>query len=151
MQELAIRKAMGIPKSNPIPMLKNTPYSGRRGLTMCDVLHPERCGSVACDAHFLDVIPQLFRRSLGVYVPVYAASTVAVQRAAVFKQPFKIAGKMLGGVLRSTVFLTAYVALAHRGVLLFCVGMPLLDSYDELYYSKIKIQRFTVSGSHDRS
>ena len=116
MQELAIRKAMGIPKSHPIPMLKNTPYSGRTGLTMCDVLHPERSGSVACDVHFLDVIPELFRRSLGVYLPVYAASTVAVQRAAVFKQPLKIAGRMLGGVLRSTVFLTAYVALAHRGV-----------------------------------
>ena len=117
-QEMCLRNAMGIPKTDPIPMLQNTPLAGRTGLTMCDVLHPERNGAAACDAHFLGVLPQLFKRSFGVYLPVYLASTVAVQRASVLKKPLQIVWKMLSGALRSTVFLTVYVAAAHRG------GMP---------------------------
>lgn len=112
---MCVRNAMGLPKTDSIPMLQHTPFAGRTGLTMCDVLHPERNGSVACDAHFLGVFPELFRRSIGVYLPVYAASTIAVQRAAVLKQPLHFAVKMLSGALRSSVFLTTYVALAHRG------------------------------------
>ena len=115
LQEMCVRNAMGIPKTDPIPMLQSTPLAGRTGLTMCDVLHPERDGAVACDAHFLSVFPQLFRRSIGVYLPVYAASTVAVQRASVLKRPLHFLGKMLGGALRSSAFLTVYVAAAHRG------------------------------------
>jgi hypothetical protein len=115
MQEMCVRNAKGVPKSDPIPMLRGTPYSGRTGLTMCDVLHPERNGPAACDVHFLDALPVLFRRSIGVYIPVYAASTVAVQRAQVLRKPLHFAGKMLSGALRSAVFLTTYVALAHRG------------------------------------
>lgn len=116
MQEMCVRNAMGIPKSDPIAMLKSTSFSGRTGLTMCDVLHPERNSAVACDVHFLDVLPQLFRRSIGVYLPVYAASTVAVQRASILKRPLHFATKMLSGALRSSVFLTVYVAAAHRGM-----------------------------------
>eukprot|EP00892_Ulva_mutabilis_P010435 jgi/Ulvmu1/7764/UM039_0072.1 len=114
-REFALRGSGHGDPGAPLELLRGTPLEGRSGVTMCDVLHPHSMHSGACDVHFASVLPPVFWRAVGVYVPVYAASMLAVQRGALFKRPLDLLGRSAAGVARSALFLALYVALAHRG------------------------------------
>ena len=80
----------------------------------CGMLHPTQPDH--CNKHFAGILPLLFSRSLAVYLPVYTASTLAVQRGRLLKRPQLVLSRMLLGIGRSSTFLAIYVAVAHRGV-----------------------------------
>jgi hypothetical protein len=79
----------------------------------CGLLHPTHPSS--CNRHAAGMLPLLFSRSIMVYLPVYSASMLAVQRAKLLKSPNAILARMLLGMTRSSAFLAVYVAACHRG------------------------------------
>lgn len=95
----------------------------------CAVTHPGQSHA----AHALRFLVAGVPRALPVYVPVYLISTALVQRGRLLKHPRRILGRAALGVLRSSLFLSSYCALAwasccavHHGSLL-CgpAGRPL--------------------------
>ena len=112
MQEFALRGTDRGAPDGALEALQGTPFEGRCGMTLCDVLHPHRR---TCDAHAVDVFPGAFWRSVAVYTPVYAASMVAVQRAELLKRPVDLLVRAAAGAARSSLFLSLYIVFAHRG------------------------------------
>ena len=74
----------------------------------CDIVHPGQ-GHLQHALWFaLRGVPAGFP----VYVPVYAVSTILVQRGNLLKQPTRVLTRASLGVLRSSAFLSSYCALA---------------------------------------
>lgn len=123
MQELALRN-VGRPPADP-SLLQSLPASAAPALAahgFCGLLHAEHPHE--CNHHFGSILPMLFSRSLTVYIPVYFASAVAVHRGRLLQKPVEIVGKMAFGMARSSVFLAAFVACAHRSAAISSLQCP---------------------------
>eukprot|EP00873_Tetraselmis_striata_P041904 jgi/Tetstr1/462168/TSEL_007233.t1 len=86
-------------------------FSGRPIERACQFVHP----GASCSGHAVTQLPANFRRALSVYIPVYVIPALLVHRHNVLKQPVDISSKVAKGILRSSLFLAVYVALAWRG------------------------------------
>lgn len=112
-QELGVRNVTTPGLLAPLEMLADTKFSATLDPHFHELLH----GHIDCDSHFWGLLPILFKRSLSVYLPVYSASTLAVQRSSLFTwgSSLSIIGKMFAASARSSAFLALYIASAHRG------------------------------------
>lgn len=110
MRELIARPAAG---PGPLASLRGTRQAGLAAALPCDFMHPGR----GCDAHALAFLPASYLRSLQIYVPVYLVPALLVHRQRLFLSPRAplLWARMGGGVLRSSLFLSLYCALAWRG------------------------------------
>ncbi|KXZ55453.1 hypothetical protein GPECTOR_2g1002 [Gonium pectorale] len=120
MREHALRNTLGLPPG-PLQSLARSHLAylnarpGRLRTTPCEFFHPGQ----SCAAHALSVLPQAYGTALSVYVPFYAVSSVLVHRTALLAKPGELLPKMAVGVLRSSAFLSAYMAAAFAGA---CAG-----------------------------
>jgi hypothetical protein len=76
--------------------------------TPCSIIHPNQSHFVHAVRFAVAGIPA----ALPVYVPVYAVSTLLVQRGRLLKAPMTILPRAAWGALRSSAFLSSYCALA---------------------------------------
>lgn len=76
----------------------------RAGAPPCTFMHTPR------PAH-----PQAYATSVSVYLPFYLVSSVLVHRQALLQRPGELLPKLLAAVLRSSAFLSLYIAAAFGG------------------------------------
>lgn len=106
----------------PLKMLRGTRFEARtfQPSIPCEFWHPGQ----SCSSHVISNVPGSFLRSLRVYLPVYVFPAILVHRFSLISKPWKIWPKIASGVLRSSVFLTLYIALAFGGA---CAGFSLFQ------------------------
>ncbi len=66
--------------------------------------------------------PQAYATSVSVYLPFYLVSSVLVHRQALLQRPGELLPKLLAAVLRSSAFLSLYIAAAFGGESLSAVA-----------------------------
>jgi hypothetical protein len=74
----------------------------------CELVHPGE-GHLSHAARF---VVQGIMRAVPVYLPVYAVSTAMVQRSSLMRNPKHVAQRATLGILRSSLFLSSYCAIA---------------------------------------
>ncbi|GLC40870.1 hypothetical protein PLESTB_000014000 [Pleodorina starrii] len=123
-REHAMRNSLHL-APGPLRALNGTPMAylnarpGRLHRTPCEFFHPGQ----SCAGHAVSVLPQAYSTSLAVYVPFYLVSSVLVHRTALLARPRELLPKLALAVLRSSAFLSAYIAAAFAGACGgFCVA-----------------------------
>ncbi|KAE8659285.1 TRM112-like protein [Hibiscus syriacus] len=74
----------------------------------CSMIH----GNKSCGAHAVTFLIEAYKRALPVYLPVYLIPALIVHRQGLFKRPYRLLGKSIVDIARSSLFLSTYCTSA---------------------------------------
>ncbi|KAK9023526.1 hypothetical protein V6N11_003744 [Hibiscus sabdariffa] len=74
----------------------------------CSMIH----GNKSCGVHAVTFFIEAYKRALPVYLPVYLIPAFVVHRQGLFKRPYRILGKGIVDIARSSLFLSSYCTSA---------------------------------------
>ncbi|XP_039070180.1 transmembrane protein 135 homolog [Hibiscus syriacus] len=74
----------------------------------CSMIH----GNKSCGTHAVTFLIEAYKRALPVYLPVYLIPALIFHRQGLFRRPYRILGKSIVDISRSSLFLSTYCTSA---------------------------------------